>query len=75
MPDLEGDLRATAEDIAADATRLKEIEETKADLDPADPLTETLSRESERIARRIVPKTVAQRELAEAIGDGESPQG
>lgn len=75
MPDLEGDLRATAEDIAADATRLKEIEETKADLDPADPLTEQLSHESERIARRIVPKTVAQREIAEAIGDGESPRG
>jgi hypothetical protein len=75
VSDLEGDLRATAEDIAADATRLKEIEETKADLDPADPLTQKLSHESERIARRIVPTTVAERENTEAIGDGESPQG
>jgi hypothetical protein len=75
VSDLEGDLRATAEDIAADATRLKEIEETKSDLDPADPLTQKLSHESERIARRIVPKTVAEREITEAIGNGESPQG
>jgi hypothetical protein len=75
VPDLEGDLRATAEDIAAEATRLKEIEETKADLDPADPLTQELSHESERIARRMVPKTVAEREITEAIANGESTQG
>jgi hypothetical protein len=75
VSDLEGDLRATAEDIAADASRLKEIEETKADLDPADPLTQKLSRESERIARRIVPKTVAEREITEEIGSGEPRQG
>lgn len=75
MSDLESDLRATAEDIAADATRLKEIEETKADLDADDPLVQKLSDESEQLARRIVPKTVAQREITQAIGDGESPQG
>jgi hypothetical protein len=75
VPDLEGDLRATAEDIAAEATRLKEIEETKADLDPADPLTQELSHESERIARRMVPKTLAEREITEAIANGESTQG
>ena len=37
MSDLEGDFRATTEDIAADAARLKEIEEKKSRLDPADP--------------------------------------
>jgi hypothetical protein len=75
VSELEGDLRATAEDIAADATKLKEIEETKADLDPADPLTQKLSEESEQIARRIVPKTVAEREITDAIGKGESTSG
>ena len=72
MSDLEGDLRATAEDIAADATKLKEIEETKARLDPGDPLLRKLSDEGERLARRMVPKTVAERELTDAIGEAES---
>jgi len=72
VSDLEGDLRATAEDIAADATKLKEIEEKKADLDAGDPLVRELSDESERLARRMVPKTVAERELTDAIGNAES---
>jgi hypothetical protein len=77
MSDLEGDFRATSEDIAADAGRLKEIEEEKAQLDPADPRAQELSEESERIARRLVPKTIAEREMAdEANGGGEtSPSG
>jgi hypothetical protein len=73
MSDLEGDFRATSEDIAADAGRLKEIEEEKAQLDPADPRAQELSEESERIARRLVPKTIAEREMAdEANGGGET---
>ena len=39
MPDLEDDLRATADDIAADAARLTEIEEEKTRLDADDPTT------------------------------------
>jgi hypothetical protein len=73
MSDLEGDFRATSEDIAADAGRLKEIEEEKAQLDPADRRAQELSEESERIARRLVPKTIAEREMAdEANGGGET---
>jgi hypothetical protein len=72
MTELEGDFRATTEDIAADAARLKEIEETKSSLDPADPRAQALSEEGEAIARRLVPKTVAEREMAdEANGGGE----
>jgi len=70
MSDLEGDFRATSEDIAADATRLKEIEEEKARLDPADPRAQELSEESERIARRLVPKTVAEREITDQANGG-----
>ena len=66
MSDLDGDLRATAEDIAADAARLQAIEEEKARLDPSDPRVAELSAEGEKLAHRLVPKTAAERELAEA---------
>lgn len=65
MSDLENDLRATAEDIAADAARLTAIEDEKARLGTDDPRLVELSAESEAIARRLVPKTVAERELAD----------
>ena len=67
MSDLENDLRATAEDIAADAARLAGIEEEKASLATHDPRIVDLSEESERLARRLVPKTVAERDLAHHI--------
>lgn len=67
--DLEGDLRATAEDIAADAAQIKSIEEKKASLDADDPEVQELSAESEQLARQLVPKTVAEREITDAIGD------
>ena len=69
MSDLEGDLRATSEDIAADAARLKEIEEEKSRLSPTDPRVQALSEESEAIARRLVPKTVAEREIADLAAE------
>ncbi len=76
MSDLEGDLRATSEDIAADAARLKAIEEEKTHLDPADPRAQELAEESERIARRLVPKAVAEREMVdEAKGGRDSSPG
>jgi hypothetical protein len=71
MSELEHDLRATAEDIAADAARLTGIEEEKAGMALDDPRLIELSAESERLARRIVPRTAAERELAErASGPG-----
>ncbi|HEY8635844.1 MAG TPA: hypothetical protein VIL81_01155 [Candidatus Limnocylindrales bacterium] len=69
MSELEHDLRATAEDIAADAARLTGIEEEKAGMAPDDPRLVALSAESERLARRIVPKTAAERELAERASE------
>ena len=64
MSELENDLRATAEDIAADATRLAAIEDEKARLETDDPRLVELSAEGEAIARRLVPKTAAESELA-----------
>jgi len=64
VTDAGDDLRATSEDVAADAERLRLIEERKQALAADDPELIGLSEEAERIARRLVPKTVAQRELA-----------
>jgi hypothetical protein len=75
----EDDLRATTEDIAADAREVQAIEEEKSRLEPEDPRMTELSEEVERIARQIVPKTVAERRLVdEANGspttdDGDVP--
>lgn len=68
MSEPEEDLRSTAEDVAADAARLLIIEAEKAHLDPGDPRADELSAEAVRLARRLVPKTVAQRELTDAAG-------
>ncbi len=71
MTDAGDDLRATSEDVAADAERLRQIEERKQALPPDDPELIELSAEAERIARGLVPKTVAQKELAtETVTDG-----
>jgi len=64
VTDAGDDLRATSEDVAADAERLRRIEERKQALPSDDPELIALSAEAERIARGLVPKTVAQAELA-----------
>jgi hypothetical protein len=74
MSELEDDLRAITEDLAADATELHAIEEEKAGLDPRDPRVDVLSEEGERLARGIVPKTVAERRLAAEARDPDEPE-
>ena len=70
MTDAGDDLRATSEDVAADAERLRQIEERKQALSADDPELLELAEEAERIARGLVPKTVAQAELAaESVGE------
>lgn len=69
MSELEYDLRATADDIAEDATRLTRIEHEKASLEADDPRLVELSAESERLARRMVPKTAAESELVDRIAE------
>ena len=71
--ELESDLRSTAESIVLDADRLRSIEEEKATLPIDDPRLADLSREAERIARRLVPKTAAESQLVlEAEADATS---
>ena len=73
MSEQEDDLRATTEDIAADAREVQAIEDEKSGLEPEDPRMIELSEEVERIARRIVPKTVAERRLVEEANGGPRP--
>ncbi len=75
MPDnLESDIQATAEDIAADAGVLQAIEAEKAGIDPGDPRALDLAAQAERLARDIASKTVAERELVtEAAQGAEGP--
>jgi len=73
MPDLEQDLRATEEDIAADSMRLAALEHEKAGLDGDDPRLTELSAEGVRLARQILPKTVAERDIVDELADSELP--
>jgi len=74
MPDdLESDIQATAEDVAADASDLQAIEEEKATLDPDDPRAAELATRAEGLAHGMASKTTAERELvtlAQAAGGG-----
>lgn len=73
MPDdLESDIQATAEDIAADADALQTIEAEKARIDPADPRALELATKAERLARGISAKTIAERELVTEASEGEA---
>jgi hypothetical protein len=76
MPDdLQSDIHATAEDIAADSEVLQGIEKEKATLDPTDPRTLELAHQAEALGRGIAAKAVAERELvAEANGNGGSAE-
>ena len=75
MPDdLENDIQATAQDIAADADALQAIEAEKSELDPADPRALDLATQAERLARGIVSKTIAERELVMEASEGPAPE-
>ena len=75
MPDeLESDIQATAEDIAADAATLQAIETEKAEVDPADPRALDLARQAERLAHDIAAKTVVERELVLKAAEGPAPE-
>lgn len=64
MPEeLESDIQATAEDIAADAGVLQLVEAQKATLDAADPRVLELANRALELAKGLVTKTVAEREL------------
>jgi hypothetical protein len=65
MSDLDDDIKATSEDLTADAERLQAIEAEKATLPPDDPRLAELAVEAEAIARRMGPKATAEREMTD----------
>src|SRR5262245_52502222 len=69
------DLRATADDLAADADRLKEIEEKKATLQQGDPALVESSDEAERLAEDMATKARVQSHLAEDASGGDGAAG
>jgi hypothetical protein len=66
------DLRATADDLAADAGRLREIELRKASMAPDDPGLLELAAEAERLSKAMASKASVQRELAEVVADDDA---
>jgi hypothetical protein len=71
--DLQGDIQATAEDIAADSEILQGIETEKASLDATDPRALELAAQAEKLAHGIAAKTVAERELVVEANGGDDP--
>ncbi len=75
MPDeLQSDIQATAEDIAADSEVLKDIETEKATIDATHPRALELASEAEALAHQIAAKTTAERELVHEA-NGLDPSG
>lgn len=72
--DLESDIQATAEDIAADADTLRDIEAEKADLNPADPRALELAARAVELARGIATKTIVEHELVAEAGQDPAPE-
>jgi hypothetical protein len=69
----EQDLRATAEAIRSDATRLAELENAKLGLEPDDPRVDQMSVEAQRLASGIKDKSEAERELSGMLEQEEEP--
>ena len=65
MSELEDDVRATAESIAADAERLKRVEQAKTELPISDPALRDLAGEAEHLVETIAEKTGVQSALVD----------
>ena len=71
MDDREQALRATTDDLIADAEQLQAIEATKASMEPDDPRQDALAEHAQSIVREMVPKAAAQREIVRDGADTE----
>jgi len=67
MNELHDDFRASADDLAADAGRLKSIEEEKAALDAADPRLVELSHDAEQLVEDMADKAAIQTDRAKEL--------
>ena len=69
LSEIEGDLKATSENIKADAQRLLEVESEKLDLPPGDPRSDELGEEAAQLGGRIASTTKVQAALADEAAD------
>ena len=74
VTDAINDLRATADDLVADADRLREIETRKGTLAPDDPAMLDLSAEAERLSKHIAAKATAEHDLAKEVSEASEGQ-
>lgn len=65
LTDLANDIKATGDDIATDAERIRQIEEEKVTLSPGDPRLIELANESEALAAKIAVKAKVETALVE----------
>jgi hypothetical protein len=70
VSELQDDVRATAASIAADADRLKRIEEAKTELPVADPTVADLTAEAEQLIDEMAAKAGAQSALVDEAVSG-----
>lgn len=69
MSDAESDLKATRDDLIADARRLEEIEQEKATLGANDPRLMELSREGEQLTQQMALKARVETQVAQQVRD------
>jgi hypothetical protein len=76
MSERDDALRATTDDLIADAEELEALERRKASLEPDDPRQDALAVKAEALVRTMVPKAAAQREIVSGPEDdpGRSPE-
>ena len=67
LGEIESDLRATIDDLADDAARLREIEEEKGTLAVHDPRLADLSKEGEDLAAEMAHKTKVEKALVDEV--------
>jgi hypothetical protein len=74
MDEREQAIRATAEDLIADADDLKAIERQKAAMDPNDPRLPALAEDAQDLVDDMATKAAAQREVVADGGVDDLPQ-
>ena len=70
MSDVEDDLRSTADSIAADSERLKQVEQAKTELPGDDPALADLAAEATQLIDEMAAKATVQSSLVEEAGSG-----
>jgi hypothetical protein len=65
LNELEGDIKATGEDLVEDALAVVEIEKAKVGLPPDDPNRPALAEKAEAVAARMATKTRVETHLVD----------